>query len=186
MQHQPNHRWCCVTGNAGRKFLRDEGRFWHPPPRPQPNGWATNPPIHTWKIPSSKGEHVRTSGSTNQHTHSAFMAAPPPFLLSIPQTALCPHTRRRCCGRHLFASAIAHPAPTAPAAPAAPFPLKRREPPLRYDTSHALRRGVQHCVRFGSLKLPHGIHLSVGLPPSVPLELCSVPCLFPRAHTGVL
>ena len=40
-------------------------------------GLSTNPPIHKWRIPSSKGEHVRTLGSTIRHAHSAFTAPPP-------------------------------------------------------------------------------------------------------------
>ena len=35
------------------------------------------PSPHTWRIISSKGERVRSSGSTNRH-HSALMARPPP------------------------------------------------------------------------------------------------------------
>ena len=63
---------------------------------PQPNGWAPNPPIHEWRIPSSKGEHVLTPGSTNRHTCSAFMAPPTPtqtvqWPLSPPQPGLPGH-----------------------------------------------------------------------------------------------
>ena len=46
------------------------------PLHPQANGWAPNPPIHEWRIPSSNGEHGRTPGSTDRNTHSAFI--PPP------------------------------------------------------------------------------------------------------------
>ena len=49
---------------------------------PEPSGRATNPLIHKWRIPSSKGEHVRTPGSTNGHPLSALMPSlPPPFSL---------------------------------------------------------------------------------------------------------
>ena len=40
-------------------------------------GSTTHPPIHTWRIPSSKGKQV--PGSANQRTHSAFMPPPPPL-----------------------------------------------------------------------------------------------------------
>ena len=36
--------------------------------------------LGTRSIPSSKGEQVRTLGSTNRHTHSALMAYPTPRL----------------------------------------------------------------------------------------------------------
>ena len=39
---------------------------------PQPNGWTTNPLTHTQRIPSSKGEHLRSPGSTSWNTLSAF------------------------------------------------------------------------------------------------------------------
>ena len=39
---------------------------------------APNPPIDAWRIPSSKGEHTRTPGSTNWHTHSASWHPPSP------------------------------------------------------------------------------------------------------------
>ena len=65
----------------------------HPPnsflnrPRSPPTQWVDKPPFHAWKIPSSKGEHVRTPGiSTNRYTHSAFMATPPPPW--VPECAL--------------------------------------------------------------------------------------------------
>ena len=64
--------------------------FWNPAfsrLHPQPNGWATNPPIHKWRIPSSKGAHAHTPGSTNRHTCSALMPPPPPPR-SAPQAAL--------------------------------------------------------------------------------------------------
>ena len=41
--------------------------FLNPPSSPQPNGWATKPPIHKWRIPPSKGNRVRSPRSTNQH-----------------------------------------------------------------------------------------------------------------------
>ena len=47
------------------------------PLHPQPNGWATNPPIHEQRVPSSEGKYVRAHGSTNWDTHWAFMAPPP-------------------------------------------------------------------------------------------------------------
>ena len=47
------------------------------PLQPQPNGWAINPPICTWRNLSPKGEHIRTPGSTDRHTHLAFMAHTP-------------------------------------------------------------------------------------------------------------
>ena len=46
------------------------------PPNPT-NGWATNPPIHSWRIPSSKGKHLHTPTSNNKHILSACMATPP-------------------------------------------------------------------------------------------------------------
>ena len=35
---------------------------------PQPDGWATNPPLHVWRVPFSKGEHMRTPRSTCRHS----------------------------------------------------------------------------------------------------------------------
>ena len=43
------------------------------------DGRAPNPPIHAWRIPSSKGDHVRPPGSTTRHTPPALMASPPPL-----------------------------------------------------------------------------------------------------------
>ena len=49
-----------------------------PPPLPLPMGGGTPPPpIRKRRIPSSKGELVRTPGSTNRHTRSALMAQTP-------------------------------------------------------------------------------------------------------------
>ena len=44
----------------------------------QSKGWATNPPIHTWRIPSTKGKHVRAPKVPN-----SILVQPlwqPPFL----------------------------------------------------------------------------------------------------------
>ena len=46
----------------------------NPPFHLPPNGWTTDPPIHEWRIPSSRAEHVCTPGTTNWHAQSAFMA----------------------------------------------------------------------------------------------------------------
>ena len=55
---------------------------------PQCSGWTTNPPIHVWRIPSSKGEHAHTPGSPNWHTHSALTPSPRPTS-SDPWAAAC-------------------------------------------------------------------------------------------------
>ena len=34
---------------------------------PEVNGRTSNAPIHMWRMPSAKGEHLRTSASTNQY-----------------------------------------------------------------------------------------------------------------------
>ena len=52
----------------------------HPPPlHPNPMGGPPTPSIPARKIPSI-GEQVCTPGSTNRHTHSAFLAHPHPGL----------------------------------------------------------------------------------------------------------
>ena len=60
-------------------LVSDLKAFQAPHPHPHPNGWATNPPKPNWRIPSSKGAHECTSGSTNRHTPSACMAHPSQF-----------------------------------------------------------------------------------------------------------
>ena len=58
-----------LLGVAGRAVHLLQ--FLEPPSSPPPpNGWTTNPLLHEWRPPSSKGEHVRTPGSTNRHTIS--------------------------------------------------------------------------------------------------------------------
>ena len=65
----------CPVASAGSPLLTFFER--HPPSAP--TQWVANPPpIHTLRIPSSKGQQVCTPRSTNRHTHSAFMAPPPP------------------------------------------------------------------------------------------------------------
>ena len=63
-----------------------------------PTGGQPTHPIHKWRIPSSKGEHVRT----NRHTRSAFMPPPPPNTIS--HLCLCPPLYRSAlplCGTFL-------------------------------------------------------------------------------------
>ena len=52
---------------------------------PQPSRWITHPLTHAWMIPSSKRKQIRTRGSTNGHTHSAFVATPRPREASVSQ-----------------------------------------------------------------------------------------------------
>jgi hypothetical protein len=39
-------------------------------------GWAPSPPIHKWRTPFSKGEHLHPLCSVNRQTRSAFVAYP--------------------------------------------------------------------------------------------------------------
>ena len=57
------------------------------PPRSPPAQWGDPPPIHTWRIPSSKGEHARSPGSTHRHTHTALI--PPPATQTPQWGATC-------------------------------------------------------------------------------------------------
>ena len=84
-------RWHCERASTPRKFCTR-------PLQPQRNGWTTNPAIHARRIPSSKGEQVRTPGSTNRHTPPSPQPPPCPFIEN--KDALMP-----CCGVHcpLFA-----------------------------------------------------------------------------------
>ena len=59
-----------------------------------PNPTA-NPHIHEWRVPSSKGKHARTPGSTNRLTDSAFMARPPGGVCrQLPQKSMAPKAPR--------------------------------------------------------------------------------------------
>ena len=49
--------------------------FLNPPSSPPTNGWATNPPIHKWRIPSSKGGHVQKYQPASSFS---FYPRPPP------------------------------------------------------------------------------------------------------------
>ena len=72
----PSSRWH-TRGHPGPRNFQTR------PPPSQPSGCTTNAPTHTWRIPSSKGEQIRTPVSTSWHTHSAFMASPPPCLIPV-------------------------------------------------------------------------------------------------------
>ena len=66
--------------------------FFNEPIHLQPNGWTTNPPIHAWRIPSSKGEQVRAPRSTNGILTQLLWHTPlipvPPTLCYLPGPSL--------------------------------------------------------------------------------------------------
>ena len=68
-------RWSLVMALHPRKMSSTPDIFEPTPFTPNPVGGQ---PTHlqAWRIPSSKGEQVRTPGSINRHTHSAFMTHP--------------------------------------------------------------------------------------------------------------
>ena len=68
-----HHRSCQTRFSKSKIFFLTHPTF------PEPNGWATNPPVPVWRIPSSKGEQVYTPRNPTQHTRSAFMAHTPAF-----------------------------------------------------------------------------------------------------------
>ena len=82
---------CCVswgqTGNATQACVCQctcapppppPPFFLNPPPAPPTQRVDHQPPHHQRRTLPSKGEQVRTPGSTDRHTHSPLMAPPPP------------------------------------------------------------------------------------------------------------
>ena len=66
--------------------LPTSDRFWTGPLHPRPNGWTTKPPIHEWRVPSSKRQRGtypwKYQLADSVSLDGASPSAPPPPLVS--------------------------------------------------------------------------------------------------------